>query len=77
MTPGKSNVHSSCEWSAAFLSNNGRGIGPQDALKGESRGLSRVAEGNTGFPPLSGGDLRELLMVSMRSQEYCGVGRGL
>ena len=60
----------------ALLLSHGREIGPQDALKGESRGLSRVAEGNTGFPPLSGGDLRELLSVPMGSQEYCGVDSG-
>jgi len=36
--------------SAALLSSHGRGIGPQDSLKGESRGLSRVAAGNPGFP---------------------------
>ena len=38
--------------SAALLSSHGRGIGPQDALKGDSRGLSRVAAGNPGFPRL-------------------------
>ena len=52
MAPGKSNVHSSCKQSTALLSNNGRGIGPQDALKGESRGLSQVVAGNPGFPRL-------------------------
>ena len=36
--------------STAFLSSHGRGIGPQDALKGESRDPSRVAAGNPGFP---------------------------
>ena len=38
--------------SAALLSSHSRGIGPQDALKGDSRGLSRVAAGNPGFPRL-------------------------
>ena len=38
--------------SAALLSSHGRGIGPQDSLKGESRGLSRVEAGNPGFPRL-------------------------
>ena len=52
MALGKSNVHSTCEQSAALLSNNSRGIGHQDTLKGESRGLSRVAAGNPGFPRL-------------------------
>ena len=38
--------------SAALLSSHERGIRPQDTLTGESRGLSRVAAGNTGFPRL-------------------------
>ena len=36
--------------SMALLSSRGRGIGPQDALKGEYRGLSGAAAGNPGFP---------------------------
>ena len=32
-----------------MLSSHGTGIRPQDALKGESRGLSRVAARNPGF----------------------------
>ena len=36
--------------SASLLSSHGRGIGPQDMFKGHSRGLSRVAAGNPGFP---------------------------
>ena len=36
--------------STALLSIHGRGTGPQDALKGEYRGLSGVAAGNPGFP---------------------------
>ena len=36
--------------SAGFLSSHGRGIGPQLALKGKSRGLSLVVAGNFGFP---------------------------
>ena len=35
-----------------MLSSYGRGIGPQDALKGESQGLSRFVAGNPGFPRL-------------------------
>ena len=35
-----------------MLLSHGRGIGPQDALKGESRGFSRVAAGIPGFPRL-------------------------
>ena len=36
--------------SASLLSSHGRGIGPQDTLKKDSRGLSQVAAGNPGFP---------------------------
>ena len=38
--------------STSLLSSHGRGIGPQDALKKDPRGLSRVAAGNPGFPRL-------------------------
>ena len=38
--------------SVALLSSRGRGIGPQDTLKKESRGLFRVVAGNPGFPRL-------------------------
>ena len=38
--------------SVACLSSHGRRIGPQDTLKGESRGVSRVAAGNCGFSRL-------------------------
>ena len=37
---------------SGLLLSHGRGIGPQDAFKGESRGLSRVAARNPGFPRL-------------------------
>ena len=36
--------------SASLLSSQGRGIGPHDGLKKDSRCLSRVAAGNPGFP---------------------------
>ena len=38
--------------SAAMLSSHGSGIGPQDLLKGESRGLSQVAAANPVFSQL-------------------------
>ena len=38
--------------SASLLSSHGRGIGAQDALKKDSRGLSQVVAGNPGFPQL-------------------------
>ena len=33
-----------------MISSHSMGIGPEDTLKGESRGLSRVAARNPGFP---------------------------
>ena len=38
--------------SALWLSSNGRGLGPQDALKRDSRGLSQVVAGKSRFPRL-------------------------
>ena len=38
--------------SVALLLSHGRGIGPQEASKKDSRSLSRVATGNHGFPQL-------------------------
>ena len=35
----------------------GRGLGPRDALKKDSRGLSRVAAGNPSFPRLLQGTI--------------------
>ena len=54
VAPGKSGLHSLqvARGSTALLSCHGRGIGPQVTLKKDSRGLSRVAEGNPGFPRL-------------------------
>ena len=49
--------------SAALLSIHCRGIRPQDAMKGEFRGLSRVAAGNPGFP--------RLVLVTSRSFSLC------
>ena len=43
--------------SALWLSSNGRGLGPQDALKRDSRGLSRVVAGKSRFPRLLPGTL--------------------
>ena len=38
--------------SASLLSSHGKGIGPEDALRKDSRGLSPVVVGNSGFPRL-------------------------
>ena len=42
--PGMSGLHLSCEGEHGMLSSHGRGIGPQDALKKDSRGLSSVQQ---------------------------------
>ena len=43
--------------SASLFSSHGRGLGPQDALKKDSRGLCRGAAGNPRFPRLLPGTL--------------------
>ena len=50
--------------SAALLLNHGRGIGPKDVLKGESRCLSGVGAGNPGF-------FLELGQVTLGSLDLC------
>ena len=52
VAPWKSNLHSLARGIAELLSSQGMGIRPQDALKEESRGLSRVVAENPGFPRL-------------------------
>ena len=49
--------------SVSLLSSHGRGIGPRDALKKGSRGLSRVEAGNPGFP--------RLVQVTSESFSWC------
>ena len=78
MAPGKSNIHLSCERNTALLSNNGRGIVPQDALKGESRGLSRAASGNPGLSRLvtvTSGSFSGCLWEVRNSVELGGASR--
>ena len=48
---------------ASLLSSHGRGIGPQEALKNDSQGLSPVAEGNPGFS--------RLVLVTSGSLTWC------
>lgn len=60
--------------SASWLSSHGRGLGPRDALKKDSRGLSRGGGGKPSFPSPSAGDLRELPRVPLRGEGSCGGG---
>ena len=59
VVPGKSVLPSMrvASGSASWLSSHGRGLGPQDALKRDSRVLSRVVAGNPRFPRLLPGTL--------------------
>ena len=64
--------------SVALLSRHGRGIGPQDALKKDSRGLSQVAEANPGFPrlvPVTSGSFSGCLREIRDTVELGGVSR--
>ena len=56
----------------SLLSNHGRGIRPQDALKGLSRSFSGCSR-KPCVPSTCAGDFRELLSVPLRSQGYCGA----
>ena len=47
----------------SLLSSHGRGIGPQEALKNDSQGLSPVAAGNPGFS--------RLVLVTSGSLTWC------
>ena len=51
--PGKSGFHVGGEGKRVIALESWRGLGPQDALKKDSRGLSRVSAGNPGFPLLA------------------------
>ena len=60
--PGKSGLHAHGEGELVItLSNHGKRLGPQEALKKDSRGLSRVAAGNPRFPRLLQGTLGNFL----------------
>ena len=50
--PGKSCLHARGEKERVIVLESWEGLGPQDALKKDSRCLSRVAAGNLGFPRL-------------------------
>ena len=59
--------------SASLLSIHGRGLGPQDALKKDSRSFSGCG-GKPSSPSTSACDLRELPRVPLRGEGYCAVG---
>ena len=63
MAAGKSSLHMSCEGEHGIALESQQGNQPQDVLKGESQGLSRVAAGNLGFP--------RLLTVTLGSLSGC------
>ena len=52
MSPGKSSLHSIATGCTALFSSHSRGNGPEDPLKKDSQGLSRVVARNPGFPRL-------------------------
>ena len=65
--------------SASLLSSHGRGIGPQDMLNKASRGLSRIAAGNPGFPqlvPVTSGSFSVCLREVRDTVELGGASRG-
>ena len=60
-----------------YLSRHCSGKGPHFALKGESRGFSRVAAGRLGFLSSCNRDLRGPLVLPQESQVSMQVARGL
>ena len=60
-----------------YLSRHCSGKGPHFALKGESRGFSRVAAGRLGFLSSCNRDLRGPLVLPQESQVSMQVERGL
>ena len=60
-----------------FLSRHCSGKGPHLALRGESRGFSRIASGRLGFLSSCDGDLRDLFVLPQESQVSVRVARGL
>ena len=84
VAPGKPSLHSVARGSVALFSSHSRGIGPQDALKGESRGLSQIAAGKPGVPRLvtvtSGSfsgcilEVRNTVELAGASQDSTGFG---
>ena len=63
VVPGKSGLHECSRGSASLPSSHGRGIGPQEALKNDSQGLSPVVAGNPGFS--------RLVLVTSGSLTWC------
>ena len=60
----------------ALLLSHSRGIGPQDKLKGESQGLSRVAARDPGFPRLvtvTSGNFSQCLWEVRYTVEFRGA----
>ena len=77
VAPGKSSLHSSCKGKCGIALKSLQGIRASRRVEGEiSRSFSSCRQKPLVFLTCDG-DLRELLMVPMGSQEYCGVGKGL
>ena len=77
VAPGNSCLHSSCQGEPGIALESWWG---NQASRHVEEGLSRSYTGCSRipwFPSTFVGDFRELLRVPLRSQEYCGVGRGL
>ena len=77
VAPGKSSLQSNCEGEPVIALETWQG---QRASRHVEQGITRSFSScsrKPWVPSTCDGDLRELLMVPMCSQEYCGVGRGL
>ena len=77
VAPGKSSLHSTCEGERGIVLESWQGNWASRCVEGgKSRSFSSCGR-KPWVPSNCDGDLRELLMVPMGSQIYCGVWRGL
>ena len=77
MAPGKSSLHYSCEGERSIALESRQGNGASRLIEGGiSRSFSSCGR-KPWAPSTCDSDLRELLMMPMGCQEYCGVGSGL
>ena len=77
MAPGKSSLHSSCKMERGTALKSRQDNQVSRCIEGGVSMSFSSCDRKTWVPSTCDGDLRELLMVPMGSQEYFEVGRGL
>ena len=77
VAPGKTRVHSSCKGERSIALKSQQGNWASRRVEGGILRSFSSCGRKPWVPSTCDGDLRELLLVAMGIQEYCGVGRGL